>query len=324
MNVGWVYHRRFLDHQTGKSHVECPERLEAIVEALEKANLLERLQPLPFAAASPEQLSLVHDPAYVDIVRVLCDEGFTFLGDASTAICEASYDVALLATGGVVTACEAVMAGTVDRAFCAVRPPGHHAGADQAMGFCLFNHVAVAAEHLVRRHRLDRIAIVDLDVHHGNGTQNIFAARTDVFYVSMHESPDSLSFPGTGHDFEVGIESGRGATLNVPLDRGGDLQAYLRALEQEVVPALDRFEPQFLLLSTGFDALAWDDVANMALDPEAYGPITERLTEVADRHAAGRLVSVLEGGYHLGHLGAAVAAHVDALLSTNRRTDADH
>lgn len=314
MNVGWIYHRRFLDHQTGRSHVECPERLEALVEALREANLLEQMQAIPFASATPQQLSLVHDPAYIDIVRILCDEGFTFVGDGTTTICAASYDVALLATGGVITACETVMAGTVDRAFCAVRPPGHHASGEQAMGFCLFNHVAVAAEHLIRRHRLERIAIVDLDAHHGNGTQNIFASRSDVLYISLHESPASLSFPGTGYEYEVGVEGGRGATINVPLAQGSGLDEYLQAYSETLLPALDKFAPQFLLLSMGFDALAWDDVAHLALDPDAFGPLTRPLVETADRHAEGRLVSVLEGGYDLGRLGPAVVAHVQTLF----------
>lgn len=314
MNVGWIYHRRFLDHQTGKSHVECPDRLEAIVEALRAEGLLDELQPIPFASATQEQLSLVHDPAYVDIVRILCEEGFTFLGDSTTTICESSFSVAALATGGVLAACDAVARGCVDRAFCAVRPPGHHAGAEQAMGFCLFNHVAVAAEHMVRQYGLDRVAIVDLDVHHGNGTQHIFGSRSDVLYVSIHERPESLPFPGSGHAHEVGVEGGRGSTLNIPLDRGSDVSVYLEVLNHSLLPALDDFAPQFVLLSTGFDTLAWDNTAHLCLEPDSFGPITKPLVELAERHAGGRLVSVLEGGYDLGHLGAAVVSHVRALF----------
>ena len=294
--------------------MECPARLEVIVDALAEADLLSDMQPLRFSSATVEQLALVHDPAFVDIVRILCDEGFTFIGDAATSICESSFEVAALAAGGVLMACEAVMQGRIDRAFCAVRPPGHHAGTEQAMGFCLFNHVAVAAEHLVQQYGLERVAIVDLDAHHGNGTQNIFASRTDVFYVSLHERPESLPFPGSGHEYEVGSGVGRGSTLNVPLDRGCDAQGYLAALKKTVLPALETFEPEFLLLSTGFDALAWDDVSHLSLEPDAYGAITRPLVELADRYAQGRLVSVLEGGYNLSQLGPAVVAHVRELM----------
>jgi acetoin utilization deacetylase AcuC-like enzyme len=205
------------------------------------------------------------------------------------------------------------MAGQVERVFCAIRPPGHHAESDRAMGFCLFNHVALAAEHLLRGGSLTRLAIVDLDAHHGNGTQHIFERRRDVFYVSLHERPESLVFPGTGHASEVGYDVGAGYTLNVPLHRGCRERDYLRAFDEQVVPALDAYQPQLLLISAGFDALAGDPTANLSLDPESYGRLTERLTAVARRHAHGRIVSVLEGGYDLDQLGPAVAAHVRAL-----------
>lgn len=313
MNVGWVYHRHFLDHRTGRSHVECPERLEAICDALRQAGLLARLQTLSFGRATQAQLCRVHDPAYLDVLGMLCDEGFTFVGDSATNICPCSFDVAAWASGGVLAACDAVMAGTVQRAFCAVRPPGHHACSDRAMGFCLLNHVAVAAEHLVTDHGIDRVAIVDLDAHHGNGTQQIFRMRSDVFYVSLHERPESLPFPGTGYADDAGSGPGAGYTLNIPLDRASNARAYEDALQRTVLPALEAFAPQFLLLSTGFDALAWDSTTHLSLEPDAYGPITRPLVELADRQAQGRLVSVLEGGYALGHLGAAAVAHVRAL-----------
>ena len=231
--VGWVYNRRFLDHDPGASHVERPERLEVIVRSLQQAGLLDQMDALPFSAATAEQLTLVHDPAYVDLLRMMCDDGFTFVGSSDTGINAHSYEVAALAAGGVLAACDAVMAGRVRRAFCAVRPPGHHAETDQALGFCLFNHVAIAAEHLVRHHQLSRVAIVDFDVHHGNGTQHIFESRRDVFYISLHECPGSLEFPGTGAADEIGSGDGQGYTLNVPLDRGSGEAEYRAALERE-------------------------------------------------------------------------------------------
>ncbi len=312
--VGWVFDRRFYDHQTGDVHPERPERLAVIVDALKEAGLLQRMQPIRFGLATAEQLALVHDPAYVDVVRMMCDEGFTAIGSSDTNVCLQSYDVAALAVGGVLAVCDAVVSGEVRRAFCAVRPPGHHAEADRAMGFCLFNNVAAAAEHLVRRHGLSRVAVVDFDVHHGNGTQHIFQSRRDVLYISLHERPGSLEFPGTGEADETGLGEGKGYTLNVPLSLGSGEAEYRSAIGRQVLPALDAFSPEFLLLSAGFDALAGDTISHVGLEPESFGPITDALVRAAEQHAGGRLVSVLEGGYDLCNLGRAVAAHVEALF----------
>jgi acetoin utilization deacetylase AcuC-like enzyme len=244
----------------------------------------------------------------------MCDEGFGFVGSQETTICRWSYDVAALAAGGVLAACDAVVSGRIDRAFCAVRPPGHHAESDQALGFCLFNNVALGAEYLVRRHALSRVAIVDFDVHHGNGVQHIFESREDVFYISLHERPASLPFPGSGEADETGRGIGRGFTLNIPLSPGSGEREVLAALDEQVLPVLDRYRPQILLLCAGFDGLMDDAVAHFCLEPRSYGLITERLTGLAARHASGNLISVLEGGYDLPNLGSAVVAHVKALL----------
>jgi len=312
--VGWIYDRRFLDHDPGPSHLDLPERLGVIVGSLQRAGLLDAMDALPFRPATADQLSLVHDPAYVDLVRMMCDEGFTFIGSRDTCLGPRSYDVAALASGGVLAACEAVLAGRVQRAFCAVRPPGHHAEADQALGLCLFNHVAIAAEHLVRVGGISRVAIVDFDVHHGNGTQHLFESRRDVLYVSLHERPGSLEFPGSGSATETGSGDGAGYTLNVPLERGCGDTGYRQALERQVLPALDWYRPGFILLSAGFDALMWDRVAHLSLEPKSYRWLTQALVLAAERHAGGRLVSVLEGGYHLPDLGLAAVEHVRALL----------
>jgi len=322
MKLGWIYDRRFLQHITGESHIERPERLTTILEGLDEARLLDSLEPVPFRQATAEQLALVHEPAYVDLVRLMCDEGFAFIGSRETCVCPQSYDVAALAAGGVLAACDAVMAGDVKRVFCAVRPPGHHAESDQAMGFCLFNNVAIGAQHLVSRHPVSRVAIVDFDVHHGNGTQHIFAGRKDVFYISLHERPGSLPFPGTGEAIEIGYGSGTTYTLNVPLVRGSRLPEYEAAIERNVRPALDRFRPEVLMLSAGFDALMWDNAANISLEPEAFAIMTEHFVDVAEQYASGRLISVLEGGYDLPNLGRAVAAHVRALLGTKQERPA--
>jgi acetoin utilization deacetylase AcuC-like enzyme len=183
------------------------------------------------------------------------------------------------------------------------------------MGFCLFNNVAAGAQYLVRNHGLSRVAIVDIDVHHGNGTQHLFESRSDVFYVSLHERPASLPFPGSGHADEVGLGPGKGYTLNVLLDRGSGPAEYLAALDDAVCPAVDRYRPQFLLISAGFDALMGDTISSISLEPGSFGLITERLVQLAERHCNGKLVSILEGGYDLSTLGPAVVEHIRALAN---------
>lgn len=317
MKIGWVYERVYLRHEPGGArgaHVESPARLERIVRSVEAAGLGPELLPVPVAAATPGQLALVHDPAYVDVVRLMCAEGFTFIGSADTGVCSASYDVAALAAGGVLAACDAVWRGDVPRAFCAVRPPGHHATVDQAQGFCLFNHVAIAAEYLIRHYGASRVAIVDFDAHHGNGTQEIFESRRDVLYVSLHERPDAPSYPGTGFATERGTGVGAGFTLNVPLDWGCSPSTYLQAVEERVLPALVAFQPAWLLCSAGFDGLAGDPVGHLALQPDTFGRLTERLLETVMKDTHGRVISVLEGGYVSADLGSAVVSHLRALM----------
>jgi acetoin utilization deacetylase AcuC-like enzyme len=316
MRLGWVYDGRFLLHETGDVHPERPQRLLAIVEALENAGFMQYLERIDFRAARVDQLTAIHEPAYIDIVRTMCDEGFQFIGSPDTQVCARSYDVALLATGGVLAACDAVVAGEVQGAFCAVRPPGHHAESDQAMGFCLFNHVACAAEHLIHHHHFERVAIIDIDVHHGNGTQHAFENRADVLYVSIHERPESLPFPGSGFRHERGIGNGLGFTRNVPMDRGSGDGDYRAAFDDEILPCLDDYAPQFILISCGFDALRSDRIANICLETASYGWMTEQIVQIANRHAQGRLVSVLEGGYDLDHLGQAALAHLQSLHPT--------
>ena len=313
MKVGWLFHEVFLRHDTGPSHVERPARLEAIVDILRRERVLEQLEPVRFEAATPEQLARVHEPAYIDIARMACEEGFSFIGSKETKISPDSYHAATLAAGAAIGACDAVLDGRVRRAFCAVRPPGHHAERDQAMGYCLFNNVAVAAEHLVQEHGLQRIAIVDFDVHHGNGTQHAFEERRDVFYVSIHERPGSLLFPGTGEEREEGRGAGLGFNLNIPMKWGSRDEDYRQAFAEKLIPALDGYRPEFVLVSAGFDALMWDNAAHISLVPESYGWMTRELVAAAERHAGGRLVSVLEGGYELQGLAKAVLEHIRAL-----------
>lgn len=312
MSVGWIRHDFFLLHETGRGHPEQPGRLDDVAAGLDAPDLAGRLEPISFGPADRRDVELVHEPAYVDLVRLACEKGFSFVGSEDTRICAESYDVALVAAGGVIAACDAAMEGRLRRAFCAVRPPGHHAERDRALGFCLFNHVAIAAEHLRRRRGLERIAIVDLDAHHGNGTQSIFYERDDVLYASIHEHPETL-FPGTGWAEETGRGRGEGFTLNVPLRFGAGGPQYREVFDRLVLPRLEEFRPEFILVSAGFDASREESISHLALEPEDFGWMTADLVTLAERHAAGRLVSVLEGGYEPSSLRRSAAAHVAAL-----------
>lgn len=321
MSLGWIYDRFFHRHRTDEAHPERAARLEVIVSELAEGSWLGRMRPLVFGAAPVDVVGWIHEPAYVDLVRLACEQGFSFIGSSETRICPESYDVALLAVGGVLAACDAVMGGDVQRAFCAVRPPGHHAERDQAMGYCLFNTLAIAAEYLIRRHGIRRVAVVDWDAHHGNGTQHLFEDRADVLYISIHESPQSL-FPGTGYEHEIGRGPGEGFTLNIPLRPGCGEREYRQAFEEHIIPKLDGFAPEFVLISAGFDAAQGDRASSLNLEPSSYGWMTRAVTEIAERHARNRLVSVLEGGYDLTRLGQCVIEHVRAMLDEVTYSDA--
>ncbi len=313
MRVGWVYDRAFLRHRTPRGHPDSPERLEALVAGLAGAGLLGRMVPLAFSPAPAEILAWVHEPAYIELVRLACQQDLGFLGSRDTPISPESEPAARLAAGGVLAACDAVAQGRIDRAFCAVRPPGHHAEPDRAGGFCLFNHAALAAERLRRTHGLPRVAIVDWDVHHGQGTQRIFEERPDVLYVSLHQSPGTL-YPGTGRADERGTGAGEGFTLNVPMPAGAGDAEYRRAFAEQVLPALEAFAPGCIVISAGFDAAAADGTADIRLTPDAFAWMTQALAGVAGRHGAGRMVSVLEGGYEPASLARCAVAHVAELL----------
>jgi len=312
--VGWVGHPFFRHHRTGADHPESPLRLEVIEGVLEAQGLLGRLVRLRFGPATAQDLALVHHPAYVELLRLACESGFGHIAEPETRICPESFEVASWAAGGVLAAADAVIHGRVGQAFCAVRPPGHHAGPDRAGGFCLVNHAALAAEHALRRGGLARVAVVDLDAHHGNGTQAMFWDRADVLYVSVHEHPLTLPYPGTGWPGETGAGPGVGFTRNLCLAHGAGDDELAAALEDAVLPELESFRPELLVVSMGFDALATDPLAHLTVRSGGFGRATERLAEAARVLCGGRIVSVLEGGYDLVGLGPAVGAHVRALL----------
>ena len=306
MTVALYSHPSCLEHDPGPGHPESPARLAAVLEALADPRFaaLPRLQA---PQATREQIARVHARELIDSVT---DDpprtGWRRL-DPDTVMSPASADAALRAAGAVCAAVDAVVGGAHRRAFCAVRPPGHHATHDTAMGFCLFNSVAVGAAHAIAVHGLERVAIVDFDVHHGNGTQDIFWSDPRVLYASSHQSP---LYPGTG----ARSETGAGNIVNAPLQPGAGSAEFRAAYESIVLPALDRFEPELVIISAGFDAHRLDPLANLALEADDYAWVTSRLVELAERHAQGRVVSSLEGGYSLTALRESTAAHAQALM----------
>ena len=304
---------RFAEHQTPSGHPESPERaevLDAVIRDWRKTGGEVRSP----RAATRDQLVRVHDPEYVR--RIAEVAGTSVALDADTYTSPESYDVATLAAGAAVDAVECVVGGSSRRAFALVRPPGHHAERGRAMGFCLFNNVAVAAAH-ARSMGLERVAIVDYDVHHGNGTQHMFEADPSVLYVSLHQWP---YYPGTGAAHEVGLGNGAGFTVNVPLAAGAVDEDYRMAFGEVVLPVLRQFAPQLLFISAGFDAHERDPLAGMRLTTPAYAAMTASLCQVADATADGRVVAVTEGGYDLDALGESIRAAVGA-LSASRPAD---
>jgi acetoin utilization deacetylase AcuC-like enzyme len=307
--TGFLSHPSCVAHDPGAGHPERPGRLEAIRARLEASGLLSELAQAEPRAATLEELELVHAPEHVQRVRAFCERAPAAL-DGDTCVSRDSWQAALHQAGAALEACERVLAGEWSNAFCAVRPPGHHAEPARAMGFCLFNGVATAARALRVRHGLARVAILDWDVHHGNGTQHAFERDPTVFYASLHQWP---LYPGTGAADERGIGPGEGATRNCPLPPGSGDAEWLDALERVVLPELEAFAPEFVLVSAGFDAHRLDPLAGTRLGTACYGRMTELVSELSARTARGRLVSALEGGYHLGALADSVELHLGAL-----------
>lgn len=312
-NTGLVYDEQYLKHRPGEWHPERPARLEAIMQRLTDSGLLEELVLIrPYSAPLP-WVERLHDKEYIKRFREACQKGHTIFGVPDCGICPDSYEVALLAVGGVFAAIENVMTGMVHNAFCAVRPPGHHAERNRALGFCFFNNVALGALYLVEHFGLQRVAIIDWDVHHGNGTQHLLETDPRVFYVSLHQDPHTC-YPGTGFKTEIGKGKGRGFTLNLPLPPGSGDAEYLLVLKEEALPRLKEYRPQFVLISAGFDAHAEDPLAHQNLSREAYLKMGRLLLELAQETADGRLVSVLEGGYNLTVLADCVEDQLKLLL----------
>ncbi len=312
--TGFLYDERYLLHKTGPYHPEIPERLEAILQGVSAAGLLDKLIRITAVPAEVSWIHTVHTPEYVKRFEAACRSRQQTLDSPDNQMCPETYQVALLAVGGILEAARRIMAGELDNAFCAVRPPGHHAEASRAMGFCYFNNVAVTARYLQKQWGLHRIGIVDFDVHHGNGTQHIFEDESEVYYYSIHQHP-TFAYPGTGREFEYGRGIGYGFTKNSPVLPGLSDEEWMRLIERDLFPAFADFRPEFILVSAGFDAHRDDDMSDIKLTTECYSWIMKRLVDMADQHAAGRLLSVLEGGYCLKRLPELARNHMEILLN---------
>lgn len=311
MTTALVYDPSFLEHKTGR-HPENPDRLRAILSGLQQDETLwARLRHLSPRAASDEEIMRCHSFRLIEHVRNLCEQGVPFI-DLDTVICPESYEVARLAAGAAVVAVDEVFNDGAANAIALVRPPGHHATSNRAMGFCLFNNAAIAARYAQVHYGADRVLIIDWDVHHGNGTQEIFYRDPSVFYFSTHQYP---YYPGTGAASERGLDKGEGTTLNIPLSEGTHASAHREAFSDALKVIEKTFPPDLIIISAGFDSRRGDPLGGLMLEDSDFSEMTREVMDIADRQASGRIVSVLEGGYNLDTLGETVRTHVAALSS---------
>jgi acetoin utilization deacetylase AcuC-like enzyme len=322
-----------VEHDTGPSHPERPDRIRAIHRAVRLAGLIESPDPFPDfeiefgpnLAHSPRKildlqaepaaeswLKSVHTLPMIHKVKRAC-EHHAVLDQSDTPTCPASFEIAMLSVGSALRACDFVLEQPGRRAFSAARPPGHHAEMARSMGFCLFNNAAIAARYLQRQYAIERVAIVDFDVHHGNGTQDCFEDDNTVLYISIHEDPRVI-YPGTGYEYEVGHDIGRGFTLNVSMPPTSGDDAYAYAFDTKIIPKLDHFKPQALIISAGFDAHMDDPLAHIELSDDAYDMMTRKLVGVANVYCNGQIISILEGGYNLRALGRSAVKHIMAMM----------
>jgi acetoin utilization deacetylase AcuC-like enzyme len=302
----------YMQHITGEGHPERPERLEAVRSALEREGLSKNMPRIEPRLAKDDELAAVHSREYISLVRREIGRGNRHLSTGDTVVSSRSLDVALNAAGGVLNAADAIFGGKAKNAFCAVRPPGHHATPTRGMGFCIFNNVALAARYVQKRHGVDRVMIVDWDVHHGNGTQDTFNSDGSVLFFSTHQYP---WYPGTGAADERGEGRGKGLIVNCPFDAGAGRSEIYGAFKEKLLPAAEGFKPGLIIISAGFDSRDGDPLGRFRLTDDDFADLTRLILDLAEKHAGGRVLSVLEGGYSLSGLAAGVISHVRTLKS---------
>ncbi|MEQ1883643.1 MAG: histone deacetylase [Bryobacteraceae bacterium] len=299
-------------HDPGPGHPEQPARYDAVTRAIEATGVTKSMTHVPVRIATDDEIAQVHVHKYIELAKREIASGASSLSTGDTNVGPDSLDVAVRAVGGVLNAVDAVVTGKAANAFCAVRPPGHHARPDQGMGFCVFNNIAIAARYAQKKHGLAKVLIADWDVHHGNGTQDTFYEDGSVFFMSTHQSP---WYPGTGAANETGDGKGTGATMNFPFRAGSGRKEIVGAFQENLRRAADQFKPELVMISAGFDSRLGDPLGQFTLSDEDFADLTKVMLEIAGTHARGRLISVLEGGYSLSGLSAAVTAHLKALAS---------
>lgn len=311
MKTCFLYDDVYLRHDTGFGHPELPHRLKAINDGVKRADWYKDLMLIGAREADVDTVCLAHDERYVEIVKRECEAGYRALSTGDTTMGPESYSIALKAVGGVLSAVDAVVSGKAGNAFCALRPPGHHATRNRGMGFCLFNNIAIAARYAQEKHNLERILIADWDVHHGNGTQDIFYHDDTVFFMSTHQSP---WYPGTGAYMETGAGKGEGFTMNRPFPAGAGNSEIIAVFKDEFLAAAKDFKPDLTLLSSGFDSHINDPLGGFRIDNNGFLELTKIVLEIADLHGQGRLVSIIEGGYDLDMLSSVAPAHIEELM----------
>lgn len=302
--IAYLYDDIYLQHDTGFGHPECPERLTAINDKVKTLKFYNELVMVNKKMADYKYIELIHDRSYIERVKEEIESGTRFFDSMDTAVSSMSFAAALYAVGGCLNMCDVIMKKEADTGFCAIRPPGHHAERNYAAGFCIFNNIAICARYLQTEHNIERVAIIDWDVHHGNGTQHSFESDPSVYYISLHQYPH---YPGTGASSETGKGKGKGFTLNFPMDGGSGEKEYVHAFEKSIIPELEKFKPEIILISAGFDANESDPLASIRLSAESYYKFTKLLQGVAGKYCEKRIIAFLEGGYDLSSQADAVA-----------------
>lgn len=310
MKTALIYHPIYLQHDTGPHHPERASRLQSILRKLQKTGLIDKLKVIEPKPASLQDIALVHSMDYVLGIKEICKKGGINL-DPDTVVSKDSFEAALFAAGAVIKGIDLIFNGEIDNVFCMVRPPGHHASPSQAMGFCIFNNVAIGVRYIRKKYNLNRILIIDWDVHHGNGTEEVFYEDPRVFYISLHQYPH---YPGTGSRESTGRGEGKGFNLNIPMESGSGDAEYIKAFRGIIIPKVKDFKPEFIMISSGFDGHKDDPLSSISLTENGYYEMVKMVKEAAKLYSNNRIVSVLEGGYNLLSLANSVHSHLEALL----------